>query len=438
MANGEIGTIEVVLIDMQGRLQGKRAQGRHFVERVMSDGTEAQNYLLATDIEMNTVQGYELASWSSGYANLRMRPDLSSLRRLPWHPESLLVLCDLEDRDGVPLAMSPRQVLRNQLSQLEIHGWTALVGTELEFLVFRDSYEAAWSEGYRDLTRVSQYGIDYSMLDTRGTGGFLSRLIRSLEGAGVDIEGVLSEANLGQHELVLAFTDALRACDNHVVAKFGAKQVAASEGLSLTFMAKFDSNEGNSCHIHFSLRDLSGRPVFAGTGTHGFSDIMESFLAGQLAYLPELTLMFAPNVNSYKRFVEGSYAPTAISWGFDNRTCALRVVGSGASLRFEHRLPGGDVNPHLAVSAIVAAGLRGIGEKLSLAEPISGNAYASAMPTVPTNLREALRLFRESEVASAAFGAEVVNHYSRMAEVELEAFDRSVTDWEKFRGFERM
>ena len=438
VTDGHVDMVEVALVDMQGRLQGKRVRARHFLDRVVGGGTEAQNYLLATDVEMSTVQGYDLASWATGYGNLVMRPDLSSLRRMPWRPRTVLVLCDVEDRDGAPLPVSPRQVLRNQLAELEARGWRANVGTELEFLVFRQTYEQAWGSGYRDLTPVSQYGIDYSLLDTRGTGGFLQALTTALDGAGVDVESLLQEANLGQHEIVLAYADALRVCDNHALAKFGAKQVAAAYGLSLTFMAKLDSHEGNSSHVHFSLRDVDGQPVFAGAEQHGFSSVMASFLAGQLAYLPELTLLFAPNINSYKRFVEASYAPTAISWGMDNRTCALRVVGRGESLRFEHRLAGADVNPHLVVAAICAAGQRGVAEQLPLLAPMSGNAYESVTARVPGSLRTALELFRDSKVATEAFGSEVVDHYARMAEIELEEFDRSVTDWEKFRGFERM
>ena len=435
---GEVDTVELVVVDLQGRLQGKRVTASHFFDVVMSGGSEAQNYLLATDIDMSTVDGYDLASWSSGYGNMVMHPDLSSLRRLPWHPGSVLAFCDVRDRSDQPLMVSPRQLLRDQLGQLAVHGWTALTGTELEFELFENSYQEAWRDGYRSLRPATHYGSDYAMLDTRGNGAFLSRLTRELTQAGIEIESVLSEAALGQHEIVLSCGDALTTSDNHALAKFGSKQVAASEGKSLTFMAKLDEHEGNSCHIHFSLRDLDGQPVFAGNDKYGFTPVMRSFLAGQLAFLSELTLLFAPNVNSYKRFVDGSYAPTVISWGFDNRTCALRVVGSGTSMRFEHRVPGGDVNMHLAMAAIVAAGLRGVSEQLELGDPMPGNAYASGHPRVPGSLRAALRMFQDSKVASEAFGADVVRHYSRMAEIELETFDRAVTDWEKFRGFERM
>jgi glutamine synthetase len=308
----------------------------------------------------------------------------------------------------------------------------------MEFQIFANSYEEAWTTGYRTLKPVSSYSADYSLLDTRGTGTLLTDLYRDLSRANVDIESIVSEAAPGQHEIVLKCQDALTTADNHAFAKFSAKQVAAGHGQSLTFMAKIDQNAGNACHIHFSLRAEDDTPVFAGDDEFGFSPAMRSFLAGQIAFLPELTLLLAPNINSYKRFVEGSYAPTAISWGHDNRTCALRVLGHGKSLRFEHRLPGADVNPYLAIAAITAAGLRGIEESLELEPPTTGNAYAKDLPHVPTNLRDALELFRTSEMAAKAFGESVVNHYARMAEHELDQFEQAVTDWEKYRGFERL
>lgn len=436
--SGEVGAVELVLVDMQGRLQGKRVSAQYFLDVVARSGCEAQTYLLATDVEMKTVEGYELASWSTGYGNLVMRPDLSTMRRLPWHPKSVLAFADVFDRDGAPVAVSPRQLLRSQLSRLDEHGWSALVGTELECQLFDDTYQDGWRSGYRSLRPVSDYGSDYGMLDTRGTGGFLAALGEDLRAAGIDVEGILAEAGPGQHEIVLGVNPALAAADNHTLAKFGVKQIAAAAGRSATFMAKLGAYEGNSCHVHFSLRDSDHAPVLEGDGQHGFSDVMRGFLAGQLAYLPDLTLMFAPNINSYKRFVHGSYAPTAVSWGYDNRTCALRVVGSGRSLRFEHRLPGGDVNMFLALSAIVAAGLRGVKERLQLPEPLTGNAYEAHLPRVPLSLSEALVAFRSSDVAAEAFGEDVVRHYCRMAEIEIEEFGRSVTDWEKFRGFERL
>ncbi|MDV3128957.1 glutamine synthetase family protein [Mycobacterium sp. 21AC1] len=438
VSDGDIGVVELVLVDMQGRLQGKRVNARHFLDVTRRGGCEAQTYLLATDVEMNTVDGYDLASWSTGYGNLVMRPDLTSMRRLPWHPRSVLAFTDVFDSTGAAVTVSPRQLLRTQLDRLNDCGWNALIGTELEFQLFADTYRQAWQDGYRSLRPVSDYGSDYGLLDTRGTGSFLTSLADGLEAAGIDIEGVLSEAGPGQQEIVLGVNPALTAVDNHALAKFATKQIAAAAGYSATFMAKLGDYEGNSCHVHFSLRDHDNAPVMADDGQHGFSDVMRGFLAGQLAYLPELTLMFAPNINSYKRFVDGSYAPTTICWGHDNRTCALRVVGSGRSLRFEHRLPGADANMYLVVSAIIAAGLRGLKEGLTLPDPLAGNAYAAELPRVPRTLSEALTAFKASDVAAQAFGEDVVRHYTRTAEIELEQFNRSVTDWEKFRGFERL
>lgn len=438
VAAGQIDTVELVMVDMQGRLQGKRVMAQYFLNSVLDGGCEAQSYLLATDVEMDAVDGYSIASWATGYGNLVMVPDVESIRRLPWHPSSVMVLCDVFDRQGNALMVSPRQLLRHQLEKLNNRGWTALAGTELEFQIFGNSYEDAWGSGYRALRPVSSYSADYSMLDTRGVGLLLSDLHRDLSGAGVEMESIVAEAAPGQHEIVLACRDALTTADNHAFTKFAAKQIVAGCGHSLTFMAKIDKNAGNACHIHFSLRTDDQSPVFAGDGAHGFSPTMQRFLAGQIAFLPELTLLLAPNINSYKRFVAGSYAPTAISWGYDNRTCALRVVGSGKSLRLEHRLAGADVNPYLALAAIVAAGLQGIEDGLELQEPISGNAYAAELPRVPSTLRAALDLFRESSVAQKAFGDDVVAHYARMAEHELDQFDQTITDWEKYRGFERL
>ncbi|QOT19848.1 glutamine synthetase family protein [Paenarthrobacter sp. YJN-5] len=435
---GLIDIVEMVVVDMQGRLQGKRLAAQYFLESVLHGGSEAQSYLLATDVEMGGVEGYSIASWSTGYGNLVMQPDASTLRRMAWSPSAVSVLCDVFDQQGAPMSVSPRQLLRRQLDELAARGWTAVTGTEMEFQIFTNSYEEAWNTGYRNLQPVSSYSADYSLLDTRGIGPLLADLYRDLAGAKVDIESIVAEAAPGQHEVVLKCRDALTTADNHAFAKFAAKQIAATRGHSLTFMAKIDQNAGNACHIHFSLRAEDDSPVFAGDDTFGFSPVMRSFLAGQLAFLPELTLLLAPNINSYKRFVDGSYAPTAISWGHDNRTCALRVLGRGKSLRFEHRLPGADVNPYLAIAAIVAAGLRGIEDGLELQAPTTGNAYTKDLPHVPNNLRDALRLFRESETAAKAFGEDVVAHYARMAEHELQQFDQAITDWEKFRGFERL
>ncbi|MBW4717577.1 glutamine synthetase family protein [Saccharothrix obliqua] len=433
---GEIDTVLVAVVDMQGRLQGKRCAARHFLDVVLPEAAEGCDYLLAVDVEMNTVDGYTASSWDTGYGDFVMKPDLSTLRRVPWHEGTALVLCDVERQDGEPVAVSPRQVLRRQLDRLAERGLHAFVGTELEFILFDDTYEDAWRRGYRDLTPANQYNVDYSLLGTARVEPLLRDIRNHMAGAGLAVESAKGECSPGQHEIAFRFKEALVTCDNHSVYKTGAKEIAAQHGRSLTFMAKYDQHEGNSCHVHLSLRTADGEPVFAAGS--GMSPLMESFLAGQLAALRELTCFLAPNVNSYKRFVAGSFAPTAVAWGRDNRTCALRVVGHGPSLRFENRVPGGDVNPYLAVAALIAAGLHGLEHDLRLPDEFTGNAYAADLPTVPGTLRDAASLFARSDIARDAFGRDVVDHYLNAARVELAAYDSTVTDWERIRGFERL
>lgn len=435
---GRVDTVLVAMTDMQGRLAGKRCAADFFLDEVLSHNAEACNYLLAVDVDMNTVDGYAMSSWSRGYGDFVLRPDLSTLRLVPWHEATALVLCDVEWEDGTPVVASPRQVLRRQVDQLAARGLVAHVGTELEFMVFRDSYEDAWRKGYRDLESANQYNVDYSMVGTARVEHLLRAVRNGMSGAGMYVESAKGECNLGQHEIAFRFAEALTTCDNHSIYKTGAKEIAAAEGLSITFMSKYDEREGSSCHIHISLRSPEGDPVLAGEGPHGFSPLMEHFLAGQLACLREMTYFYAPNVNSYKRFVPGSFAPTSAAWGRDNRTCAMRVVGHGASLRVENRVPGGDVNPYLAVAALIASGLHGIENELPLDPEFTGNAYESDLPRVPHTLRDAAVLLAESKVARDAFGEEVVAHYLNAARVESEAFEAAVTDWERFRGFERL
>ncbi|MFF9110821.1 glutamine synthetase family protein [Streptomyces sp. NPDC014805] len=436
VASGEIDTVVLAFPDMQGRLQGKRFAARFFLDEVLHQGTEGCNYLLAVDADMNTVDGYAMSSWDRGYGDFALRPDVRTLRRVPWHPGTALLIADLAWEDGSPVAAAPRQILRRQLERLAALGYTAQAGTELEFIVFRDSYEQAWDAGYRGLTPVNQYNVDYSILGTGRIEPLLRRIRNEMAGAGMTVESAKGECNPGQHEIAFRYDEALVTCDQHAIYKTGAKEIAAQEGVSLTFMAKYNEREGNSCHIHLSLADTDGTSVMA--AGDGMSDVMRHFLAGQLAALRDFSLLYAPNINSYKRFQRGSFAPTAVAWGHDNRTCALRVVGHGRSLRFENRLPGGDVNPHLAVAGMVAAGLYGIEQRLELPEPCAGNAYAADYAHVPTTLREAAELWENSPLAKAAFGDEVVAHYRTMARVELDAFDAAVTDWELRRSFERM
>jgi glutamine synthetase len=432
---GTIDTVVVAMTDMQGRLQGKRCSARYFLDEVVPNAAEACNYLLAVDVDMKTVAGYEMSSWDKGYGDFVLRPDLRTLRRIPWSQGTALVLCDLEWQDGTPVEASPRQVLEKQLARLEERGH---VGTELEFIVFENSYEEAWRRGYDNLTPASQYNVDYSIAGTGRVEPLLRRIRNEMAAAGMYVESAKGECNLGQHEIAFRYADALTTCDNHSVYKTGAKEIAHQEGMSLTYMAKWDEREGNSCHIHFSLRTDAGEPVLAGGKGQGPSPLMDHFIAGQLACARELTYFSAPNINSYKRFARGSFAPTAVAWGRDNRTCAFRIVGHGASLRLESRIPGGDVNPYLAVAALIAAGLHGIENELPLEPELTGNAYDSDCPRIPSTLRDAAELLRQSGVAKEAFGPAVVDHYLNAARVELDAFDSAVTDWERFRGFERL
>jgi glutamine synthetase len=433
-ASGALDTVLLAMTDMQGRLQGKRLTASHFLEAVAEHGAEACNYLLAVDVEMNTVGGYAMSSWERGYGDFEMTPDLDTLRRVPWQEGTAMCLADLHWGDHSPVVASPRQILRRQVERLAERGLQAFAATELEFIVFRDSYEQAWHKAYRELEPANLYNVDYSLLGTARVEPLIRRIRNAMAGAGLRVENSKGECNLGQHEINFLYGPVVQAADEHAIYKNGAKEIAAQEGMAITFMAKFDEREGSSCHVHLSLRRDDGSPLFADE-----PEMFDRFLAGQLAALRELTLFHAPNVNSYKRFASESFAPTAVAWGRDNRTCSLRVVGGdGPAKRVELRLPGADVNPYLALSAMIAAGLHGIDEELELEPAVEGNAYAADKPRVPSTLREAHDLFAGSALAREAFGEEVVEHYLNNARVELAAYEAAVTDWERFRGFERL
>jgi glutamine synthetase len=423
VADGTIDTIIVAITDMQGRLQGKRIHAPFFVADTLKHGTEGCNYLLAVDVDMNTVDGYAMSSWDSGYGDLKMAPDYDTLRLIPWLPGTAMVQADVLWLDDKPVTASPRQILKRQVEALKAENMLALVGTELEFIVFQDTFEEAWSKAYRDLIPANQYNVDYSILGTTRVEPLLRDIRLGMAGAGMTVESAKGECNLGQHEIAFRYEEAVTSCDNHVIYKNGAKEIAHDHNCSLTFMAKFNEREGNSCHIHLSYRGLDGSFVMADDADkeHGLSDLGRAFIAGQIAHMQELTLLYAPNINSYKRYVPGSFAPTAIRWGRDNRTCSFRLVGHGPSLRLENRIPGGDVNPYLAVSGMIAAGLDGVKRNLPLEPAYAGNAY----------------VWRESEWVAATFGEDVQAHYANMAEIELAAYGKSVTDWERFRNFER-
>ena len=439
IADKKIDTVVVAMTDMQGRLVGKRLDAAYFLSDVLKHGTEGCNYLLAVDVDMNTVPGYEMSSWEKGYSDLAMVPDTQTLRYIPWQDGAALLLADVAWLDHSDVVASPRQILKKQIKALADAKMEAMVGTELEFIVYNNTYEQAWNKGYKDLTPANQYNVDYSILGGSRIEPLLRAIRLGMSGAGMNVESVKGECNFGQHEIAFKYADALTTCDNHVIYKNGAKEIAAQTGYALTFMAKPNLREGNSCHVHLSFRGLNGELVMADEKDreHGLSDLGRSFIAGQIKYLRELSLLFAPNINSYKRYVAGSFAPTAIRWGRDNRTCALRLVGHGQSLRLENRVPGGDVNPYLTVAAMIAAGLAGINEKLKLEPAFTTNAYDSDSPRVPTSMLEAQTLWANSSFVKSTFGSDVQDHYANMAQVELDAFGKAVTDWELFRNFER-
>ena len=443
IASGTIDTVVVAFTDMQGRLQGKRLHGHYFADVVVPHGTEGCNYLLAVDIEMNTVDGYTISSWERGYGDMEFVLDERTIRLLTHLPATAMVQCDLvwpADGSGhhAPVVQSPRGILRHQLERVAEHGWQALAGTELEFIAFDTTYEQAHLQRYRDLAPSNQYNVDYSILGTSRVEPLLRAIRNTMYDAGLDVEGAKGECNLGQHEIGFLFADALTTADNHAVYKTVAKEVAAQQGKAITFMAKYNEREGSSCHIHLSLRGQDGSLVFWDADRNERTPLYDQFIAGVLATIADFTLLYAPNVNSYKRFADGSFAPTTIAWGLDNRTCAVRLVGHGAGARMENRVPGADVNPYLALAAMLAGGLHGIEQELELEPPLEGNAYSSGRPKVPPTLGAAREAFVSSKVARTSLGDEVVDHYANMADVELAAYNAAVTDWELIRGFERM
>ncbi|RMD81604.1 MAG: glutamine synthetase [Candidatus Dadabacteria bacterium] len=426
---------------MYGRLVGKRITGHFFVSHIAAGGMECCDYLLACDMEMDPVAGYRIASWDKGYGDMHAVPDLSTLRVASWLERTAIVLCDLfRSRGADPIEVAPRTILRRQLDRAARRGLVVKAGSELEFFLLKQSYEEARARHFVGLEPLGWYVEDYHALQGTREEPIVGRIRRAMDASGVPVEFSKGEWGPGQHEINLRYAEMLEMADRHVLYKHAAKEIAIEAGRALTFMAKLDERwAGNSLHIHTSLWDSSGeRALFAEREEGGYPEIFEHYLAGLLAHARELTLWFAPNVNSYKRFVAGSFAPTAVAWAVDNRTAGFRVVGRGDSLRVECRIPGADANPYLAMAAIVAAGLDGIDRKLELPPPVEGNAYeCRTAPRVPGTLEEALELFRGSDFTEAAFGAEVVAHYARFAEVELEKFRGAVTGWERERFLER-
>jgi glutamine synthetase len=429
-ADESLDTVVVAFTDMQGRLLGKRLHKEFFLEDGV-EHVEGCNYLLALEMEMDPVPGYEIASWERGYGDFVLRPDLATLRRIPWVEGNALVLCDVGWEDGSPVAPSPRQVLRSQLERLEPHGLEARFGTELEFFLLKESYADAHAAHYRGLTPSVPYILDYHVLASTYDEPLLRRIRNDMQAAGLRVESSKGEAWPGQHEINFHFADALTTADNHVVYKNGAKEIAHLEGCSITFMAKPDHTWiGNSCHVHGSLwRD--GEAAFTDDALFG------AFLAGWIACARELAVFLAPNVNSYKRYAAGSWAPTTLAWGNDNRTCGFRVVGHGRTKRVETRIPGGDVNPYLAFAALIAAGLDGIERGAEPPAALEGNAYESDADRFPSTLRDGIAALEAGTFARGALGDDVVDHYLNYAHTEQRLFDQAVTCYERERLFER-
>jgi glutamine synthetase len=439
---GEIDTVLACAVDMQGRLIGKRFLASYFIESA-HDETHGCDYLLANDIDMEPVPGYKAASWSKGYGDFVMKPDLGTIRRIPWLEKTALVLCDvLDHHHHEDLAHSPRALLKRQMARLKERGWRAYFASELEFYLFDETYRSAREKHWQKLDTASPYIQDYLIQLTTKEEGVMRAIRNGLEGAGIPVENSKGEWGPGQEEINVRYAEALAMADRHVILKNGCKEIAAQHGKAVTFMAKFDyALAGSSSHIHNSLWSADGKTplFFDGEAEHGMSALMRSWVAGQLKYARDFTWFLGPYINSYKRFQAGTFAPTKAVWSMDNRTAGFRVCGAGSkAVRIECRVGGADLNPYLAFAALIAAGLAGIDEKLELAKPFEGNAYQGAqLAEVPKTLRDATAAMAKSEMLKAAFGENVVEHYVHTAEWEQFEYDRRVTDWELHRGFER-
>jgi glutamine synthetase len=442
-AEVEAGTIDTILTcftDMQGRLMGKRVTGEFFLEDAASHGIEGCNYLLALDMEMDPIPGYEMANWEKGYGDFNLKPDLATLRRIPWLDRTALILCDVAWENGEPVVQSPRQVLKRQVERAAERGYLPMFGSELEFYLVKESYSEAFAAHFRDLTPTIPYILDYHILATTFDEDVIGDLRRSMQAAGIPVESSKGEAWPGQHEINFRFSDALTTADRHAIYKNGAKEIANKHGQAITFMAKPDHSWiGNSCHIHSSLWSPDGsHSLFVTENGKGPSAAFNGYLGGLAAHMRELSIFVAPNINSYKRYASESWAPTTLAWSYDNRTCGFRIVGHGNGFRVESRIPGADANPYLAFAAMIAAGLQGIDDELDAPPMFEGNAYADeTLPRVPSTLREAIDELEKSTMARATLGDEVVDHYLNYARTEQRLFDQTVTCYERERFFER-
>jgi glutamine synthetase len=438
---GEDGTIDTVVAaftDMQGRLFGKRIEIEYFLDEVTGHGIEGCNYLLALDMEMLPVPGYEMANWEKGYGDFGIAPDLATLRRIPWLDRTALVLADVVDQDGSPVEASPRQILIAQYERAAELGYKPYFASELEFYLYKESYAEAWEKGYQDLTPTIPYILDYHILATTMDEAYLGPIRRGMQGAGIPVEFSKGEAWYGQHEVNVRYADAVTSADRHTIYKNGVKEIAFLNDVSASFMAKPSEKDiGSSCHIHSSLFDSDGKSAFV-DGDGEETDVFRNYLGGVRRHVRELALFIAPAVNSYKRYAAESWAPTSVSWGRDNRTCGFRIVGHGQSHRVECRIPGADTNPYLAYAALLAAGLDGVENQIDPGPELKGNAYEAAeAEPFPSSLREAKELWDGSDFVKSAFGEPVQTHYSNYARYEQQEFDQVVTDYERRRMFER-
>lgn len=440
VSEGIIDTVLVCFPDMFGRLVGKRFHARFFVEKGFKE-THACDYLLADDIDMEPVPGYEAANWAAGYGDFTMQPDMSTLRRIPWLDGTVMVLCDVVDHHHEPVPHSPRAILRRQIERLTKRGWTAMSASELEFYLFDESFRAISDRGFRNPRTSGTYIQDYHILQTTREEPVLRAMRNGLEGAGIPVENSKGEWGPGQEELNIEYCEALDMADRHVIMKNGMKEIADEQGKAITFMAKWnDELAGNSCHIHMSLQDESGSNVFFDPEQpHGMSAVMQQFLAGQLAHAEEITYFLAPFINSYKRFQAGTFAPTKTVWSIDNRTAGFRLCGEQShGIRIECRIGGADLNPYLAFAVLIAAGLEGVDRSMELEPAYKGDAYSGdALQDVPRTLRDTIICMEQSTWLRDALGEDVINHYLHTARWEQGEYDRRVTDWELQRGFER-
>ena len=438
---GAIDTVLSCIVDMQGRLMGKRLHAEAFLEIADGGETHCCNYLLATDLEMATPDGYASTSWSAGYGDYVMQPDLSTLRPVPWLEGTALCLCDILDHHThAPIAFAPREVLKRQIARAQAMGFTPIMATELEFFLFQGTHDAIARGGFQNLQPISNYNEDYHILQTSKEEPIMRPIRNHLRAMGIPIEGSKGEAEAGQEELNIKHAEALATADHHTLAKHGVKEIAHLHGHAATFLPKWHHNRvGSAAHVHQSLRSNQQNAFYDARAAMGKSPIMDHYLAGLLRYARDYTVFLAPYINSYKRFAKGTFAPTQIVWSVDNRTAAFRLCGEGTkSIRVECRTPGSDINPYLALAAMLAAGLQGIAEKLELPAPFQGDAYTDdAQQHLPATLRDARDALLASSMLQEAFGAETVAHYARAAEWEIEEFNRVVTDYEIARGFEK-